>query len=66
MRSSFCQILERIVFPLVQLSTVRSVEVGPVAAAGYFQCLSPDGGLENWRYPRRGMFVYELDFRRLE
>ena len=53
-------------FPLVQLATVRSIEVAPVAAAGCFQWPSPDGGLKNWRYLRWGMFAYEVDFRSTE
>ena len=50
-------------FPLLQLATVRSVEVAPAAADGYFQWPSADGGLRNWRYPRWGMVAYEVDFR---
>ena len=50
-------------FSLVQLATVRSIEVALVAAAGCFQLPSTDGGLGNWRYPRCGMVAYVLDFR---
>ena len=52
-------------FPLVQLATVRSVEVAPVAAAGCFQWPSSDDGLRNWRYPRWGMVAYKVDFRNM-
>ena len=45
-------------FHLVQLATVRSIEVAPVAAAGYFQRPSPGGALKRWRYPRWGMVAY--------
>lgn len=50
-------------FPLMQLATVRSIEVAPVAAEGCFQSPSADGGLRNWQYPRWGMIAYEVDFR---
>ena len=53
-------------FPLVQLATVGSIEVAPVAAAGCFQWPSPDGGLKNWRYPRWGMVASEVNFRNME
>ena len=53
-------------FPLVELATVRSIEVAPVASAGCFQWPSPDGGLRNWRYPRWGVVVYEVDFSSVE
>ena len=53
-------------FPLVQVATVKPIEVPPVAAAGCFQLSSPDGGLRNWRHPRWWMVAYEVDFGRME
>ncbi|CAM9718774.1 unnamed protein product [Laminaria digitata] len=50
-------------FPLVQLATVRSIEVAPVAGEGCFQWPRSDGCLTNWRYSRYGMIAYEVDFR---
>ena len=50
-------------FPLVQLATVKSIEVAAVAAEGCFQWPSPDGGLKNWRCPRWRKIAYDLDFR---
>ena len=52
-------------FPLVQLATVRSIEVGLVATAWYFQWPSPGGALMGLRYPRWGMVAYEVEFRRV-
>ena len=39
-------------FPLVQQATVRSLEVAPRVASGYFQWRSQDGVLREWRYPK--------------
>ena len=52
-------------FPLVELATVRSIEVGLVATAWYFQWPSPGGALMGLRYPRWGMVAYEVEFRRV-
>ena len=53
-------------FPLMQLVTVRSIEVAPVAVAGCFQWPGSDDGLGNWRYPRWGMVAYVVDVRNME
>ena len=47
-------------FPLLQLSTVSSIEGPPAAADGCFQWPSADGSLRNWRYPRWRMITYEV------
>ena len=50
-------------FPMVQLATVRSVPVAPRNGEGVFQWPCSSGNLRGWRYPRRRMVAYELDFR---
>ena len=50
-------------FPMVQLATVRSVQVAPRNGDGVFQWPCPSGNLRGWRYRRWGMVAYELDFR---
>lgn len=50
-------------FPLVHRATVRSLEVAPGAAEGFFQCPGSDVTLHDWRYPKWAMRAYEVDFR---
>ena len=52
-------------FPLLQLATVRPIEVAPVAADGRFQWPSADGGLLNWRYPSMGVDILRGGFPQL-
>ncbi len=39
-------------FPLLQLATVRSIQVAAVGESGVFHCPGNDGVLRSWRYPQ--------------
>ena len=49
-------------FPALQQATVRSVEVAPRGATGFFHWPTPAGSLNAWCYRRWAMRAVEVDF----